>query len=582
MLVDSANGAPSTARTASPALTADATPRPPSRPLNTTFSRASRPRANSDTSESSSSSSSSDDAPLSQLVPPRRPGTALSSHSDSSPARRPALLSDSSTSLPHSSSASVVGGRKPLVDLTAPSSLTGRKMGMPPPQAKEEEMSHSRKSRLSIETGLSVNTLRPAPNQRALSSDTASSNSRSDGAGTARPNISSRLQSVAANATGAPHRHYLSPSTAIPNVTPPVPPFLRRESPASSTGDSSSGKAPYTPRDGSRPASIVSASVGKLGHGRKPSVTFEDELDGTVRGRGGIDSGKDRVKEKTKVVVAEEKRKERRRSEARAAIEVGGVTLYCFLGTKNFTLQLGKVVNGPPPVDPDDEPPQVPGMMGMQPGGGVWPQMQMQMMPTQMQMMPMMSPMMSMPVSPMMMGMQANSFPFPNVSAATPGVSAPTQQQQPSGNDAAFLAAHQQAMAIAKQTFQMAVAQQALAAANDEWERSSAVTGFGGGPPQWGGMMSMGPMFPPAPRSMYAGSMGGNVGWGGTGSVYGGTFGMQVGGGARNAQVEPSSPTHLRSGARQRTKTAPSSQNPPVQAQTGRKMPPPSSYKGAR
>ena len=39
--------------------------------------------------------------------------------------------------------------------------------------------------------------------------------------------------------------------------------------------------------------------------------------------------------------------------------------------------------------------------------------------------------------------------------------------QPPVNADPAFLIAHQQAMLIAKQTYQMAVAQQAMAAAND-------------------------------------------------------------------------------------------------------------------
>jgi serine/arginine repetitive matrix protein 2 len=41
------------------------------------------------------------------------------------------------------------------------------------------------------------------------------------------------------------------------------------------------------------------------------------------------------------------------------------------------------------------------------------------------------------------------------------------------GMDPSMMAAHQQAMAIAKQAYQMAIAQQAIAAAGDEWERSN-------------------------------------------------------------------------------------------------------------
>lgn len=69
--------------------------------------------------------------------------------------------------------------------------------------------------------------------------------------------------------------------------------------------------------------------------------------------------------------------------------------------------------------------------------------------------------------------------------------------------------AHQQAMMYAKQAYQMAVAQQAMAAAGDEWERGSTVGGFGGGGSVYGGG-----------GSVYGGG-GGSV-YGGGGSVYGG------------------------------------------------------------
>ncbi len=63
----------------------------------------------------------------------------------------------------------------------------------------------------------------------------------------------------------------------------------------------------------------------------------------------------------------------------------------------------------------------------------------------------------------------------------------PAQFMVPPPADPAFLAAHQQAMAYAKQAYQMAVAQQAMAAAADEWERGSTVGGFGGGGSVYGG-----------------------------------------------------------------------------------------------
>jgi hypothetical protein len=47
--------------------------------------------------------------------------------------------------------------------------------------------------------------------------------------------------------------------------------------------------------------------------------------------------------------------------------------------------------------------------------------------------------------------------------------------------DPRVFAAHQQAMLIAKQTYQLAVAHQAMRNAADEWERGSAMSGWGGG-----------------------------------------------------------------------------------------------------
>lgn len=71
-------------------------------------------------------------------------------------------------------------------------------------------------------------------------------------------------------------------------------------------------------------------------------------------------------------------------------------------------------------------------------------------------------------------------------------------------NDPAYFAAHQRALLIAKQAYQMAVAQHAMQIAGEEWERSSNA-GFGSG------------------GSVYGGGSGGSVYGGGSGgSVYGG------------------------------------------------------------
>ncbi|KAK7695214.1 hypothetical protein QCA50_002404 [Cerrena zonata] len=183
-----------------------------------------------------------------------------------------------------------------------------------------------------------------------------------------------------------------------------------------------------------------------------------------------------------------------------------------------------------------------------------------------------------------------------------------------------FLAAHQQAMMIAKQAYQMAVAQQAMAQANEEWERGSTATsayggGYGGmsnmssmgsmgnmggmgmgmfpgqyGMPGWGGSM----MFPNSAQSMYAGSVVGSElggGWASQ-SVYGGPgdrssrmFNNAGGGGGGQANFSSSrsdafGPTSSRPGARPRTKTAPSDGALPAQHARARGgAPPPSSWK---
>jgi serine/arginine repetitive matrix protein 2 len=148
--------------------------------------------------------------------------------------------------------------------------------------------------------------------------------------------------------------------------------------------------------------------------------------------------------------------------------------------------------------------------MGMQPGigfpgtpggGGGWP----------------------MGMNPMMGG---------GMQMGSPGMLSPAQFMPMGGpgggnmNDPNFMAAHQQAMMIAKQAYQVAVAQQAMAAAADEWERSSNM-GFGGGGSVYGG-------------SVYGGG-GGSVYGGGGGSVYGGGGGGMNNWSTGSAIMPPSS-----------------------------------------
>ncbi|KAF9011211.1 hypothetical protein BDQ17DRAFT_1420623 [Cyathus striatus] len=268
--------------------------------------------------------------------------------------------------------------------------------------------------------------------------------------------ISSPTASKAGVGMGMPSRPFAAPQ--------------RRDSPASSTGDSSSGRAPLTPRDGSEIGvasgkardrgrekaekeqegwgSGVSGLGTKPKHVKRKSVNFDDEVEGRGVGKGKMPEETDNTRE--------ERRKERRRGEARAAIE------------------LGNVINGRGPIvdDDDDDEDDMPinqamnarmstainpmmGAMPMQQTGG-WPGMNMP------------------------MGM------WPQAPGANPQLLSPAQFMipPPSTNDPSFLAAHQQAMLYAKQAYQIAVAQQAMAVAADEWERGST---YGGGGSVYGG-----------------------------------------------------------------------------------------------
>ncbi|KAJ7154335.1 hypothetical protein C8R43DRAFT_440321 [Mycena crocata] len=440
----------------------------------------------------------------------------------------------------------------------------------------------------------------------------------------------------------------VSPPSMLNN--PPTRPFaaprMERNSPASSTGDSSSGPVPLTPRDGSDFGSGGSGSVkeeregwsggvsglvpvgasGRKMHHQRRSVSFdfEEEVSGDGKGKANA-----KAKPRETPVQEEERRRERRRSEARAAIE------------------LGNVINGRGPIadeDEDEDDDDVPinqtrmntmGNMGMSTMG---------------------SPM-GMGMSPMnnMMGMNMpmgfnNSPPtmspgwpaWQQQQQGSPGMLSPAQFMVPPPADPNFYAAHQQAMMIAKQAYQMAVAQQAMAAAGDEWERGSSVGGFAGRGSVYGGSTVGGPapsvmgssygmgmgmqnsgmggwsspgggMFPPAPRSMYGGGGGGarseyggggggGGGWNSSRSVYGETFGPSTERYSRTVSsgnlAAPAKQTTRESGyfppvpavpqgqsgrpgpgnPRQRTASQPAS---PSRGAVARRTPPPSSWKAS-
>ena len=123
---------------------------------------------------------------------------------------------------------------------------------------------------------------------------------------------------------------------------PPVKPFaggVRGYSPASSTGDSSSGRTPITPQDGSevsfaprerakpkeKPEGAgpgASAAAARRGHRKSSSLTFA-EVEGQ---RNRVAFAEREEKEKADAAAEEEaaenRRRQRRRSEAKAALEV--------------------------------------------------------------------------------------------------------------------------------------------------------------------------------------------------------------------------------------------------------------------
>jgi len=222
--------------------------------------------------------------------------------------------------------------------------------------------------------------------------------------------------------------------------------------------------------------------------------------------------------------------------------------------------------------------------------------------------------------------------PIVGVDGAMPGINspawAPWQQQQQQqqlmasmgsmvpqfNNDASFFAAHQHAMMIAKQAYQMAVAQHAIAVAGDEWERSSNIGGGsvygGGGGSVYGGIaggggsgggmltvpgMGIPSMMPnqwPAGPVVFPGRISSSQSefGGGSRSVYGESFGPSMSsraGHTPGAYGNSSSSASAYGGnARPRAKTG-ASQPSNTQTQTsgrsgGRKIAPPSSWKSAR
>ena len=153
------------------------------------------------------------------------------------------------------------------------------------------------------------------------------------------PNVRQRSSTMV---TGAPLNGPTAKAFHVPER-----PFAIRNSPASSTEGSSSGRAPLTPRDGSeidvqdRKRHEWSGGASGLGvknqQFKRRTVSFEeDQLDSNLRGS---PHSKDKQHTNNNAVINDEdreaRRKERRRGEAKAAIEV---CLLYFLVVFNFVL----------------------------------------------------------------------------------------------------------------------------------------------------------------------------------------------------------------------------------------------------
>jgi len=219
----------------------------------------------------------------------------------------------------------------------------------------------------------------------------------------------------------------------------------------------------------------------------------------------------------------------------------------------------------------------------------------------------------------------------------------PNQFMMPPPNDPSMYAAHQQAMMMAKQAYQMAVAQQAIAAAGEEWERGSVMGGsvmggsvmggsvvggpsagrastysnasppfmmpgmgmnMGGGSGAWssnGSMLGVGPSMFSSAQSEYGGGGGGARNWSSSRSAYGESFdqpqarshkmsqpsrsgGRDSGYSQYNLPPMPPMPQQQNvgrgnGGQRGRTVSQPAHPAPGSPSKPGRRAPPPSSWK---
>ena len=335
----------------------------------------------------SSAVPSSQTTPASTLTTPT---VHLVGQTESTPSTRPILSDASPNLLPVSVSKSATSSRR-LVSRPRSSTLTASISPQPAQSSDDQpqpqivprsQLLKPVKSAISQVPGprkaaiTTTKTQSPPPGSRhrRVPSTTSTSSESSDGSSSSAPSIApkkqkhpqpqvrsqqaaSRLRSFTVNTLTttnppSPTKSSSNNSSSSTFNRPPQRPFAMRDnSPSSSTGDSSSGRLPITPRDGSEIGSepgrgargkqqpsrtpellktgndgLLSASntemglkVKKLGH--RKSASYDDStLKGAMRAGSGVVSMTD-----------EERRKERRRSEAKNAIEVRSLIL-CLIG----------------------------------------------------------------------------------------------------------------------------------------------------------------------------------------------------------------------------------------------------------
>lgn len=295
--------------------------------------------AETETSENESSQSSDDDMPLSTLLPPRRPGSAMSGARPASPATSARSVPTNANfsnnpqyAHPRASSASSVGaldqagrGRQPLVDLSAPVQKDTGKPLHPPTTGVAKKTSPLRSKRSFKDVGnasassVSPSSSSPPPLPNGSPTVHVRQPSSTNTAETTTRKRSSTIQAGQLPSAKTPLK------SAEPDLAPKFMVFRHADSPPSSIGNSSwSGMLPLTPQTGSEVSGSSGSSSGILERKkngkelRKRSVSFAEPENVEKRAKG----MHRRESNEAHGDQAEDKRKERRRSEAKASIEV--------------------------------------------------------------------------------------------------------------------------------------------------------------------------------------------------------------------------------------------------------------------